>query len=87
MKRFIFDLILFISVFVFPWWISLLGVIVGIFIFDDFYEYIVAGFIIFALYSVGGERFISSPIYFSLIIIISYAIIQFIKSYIILYKK
>lgn len=87
MKRIIFDTILFILVFVCPWWVSLLGIIIGIFVFCNFYEYIGVCFIIFALYSVNNERFISSPVYFSLIVIISYLIIQVIKSHIILYKK
>lgn len=87
MKRVIFDIILFIFIFICPWWISFLYIIVGIFLFHDFYEYIVAGFIMFALYSVDNERIISSPVYFSLMVIISYAGIQFIKSHMILYKK
>lgn len=87
MKRVIFDIILFLSLFVLPWWISLFLVIIGIFIFDNFYEFIVSGIIFFSLYRAGNERLISSPIIFSLSLIIFYIVIQYIKSNIIFYKK
>ena len=87
MKRVIFDIILFISVFIFPWWISALMLLIGIFIFNNFYEFIVASVINFSLYSIGDDRIISSVVYFPLIIITIYIIIQFIKSNIILYKN
>lgn len=87
MKRVIFDSILLISVFVFPWWISALLVFVGIFVFNNFYEFIVAGVIIYSLFSVPGVKFIYSPIFFSSAIIILYIIIQLIRNNIILYKK
>jgi hypothetical protein len=87
MKRIIFDIILFTSVFIFPWWISILLLFVGIFIFDNFYEFIIASVIIYALYSVPEHGLISSPIFFSSVIIILYIIIQSIRNNIILYKK
>ena len=86
-KRVIFDIILFLSIFIFPWWVSLFLVAVGIFLFNNFYEFIVSSLIIYCLFAVGGGRFISSPIYFSLIIIFTYIFIQFIRSNMILYKK
>lgn len=86
MKRVIFDLILFVSVFIFPWWISLFLVLVGIFLFDNFYEFIVSGVIIYSIYATKGGQLISSPIFFSILIILSYIIIQLIRDNIILYK-
>jgi hypothetical protein len=86
-KRIIFDIVLFISVFVFPWWVSISLAFVGIFVFKDFYEFIITDVIIYSLFAIPGERLISSPIFFSLAIIILYVIIQFIRSNIILYKK
>jgi hypothetical protein len=87
MKRVIFDIILFISVFIFPWWISILLVFVGIFMFNNFYEFIIASVIVYSLYAIEGDRLISSPIFYSLIIITLYIVIQIIRSNIILYKK
>lgn len=87
MKRVIFDVILFISVFVLPWWVSALLLFVGIFIFNNFYEFIVFSVIVFSLYSIPSDRLITSPIFFSLTIIILYILIQSIRNNIILYKK
>ena len=87
MKRVIFDVILLISVFVFPWWISVLLLLIGIFIFKNFFEFIVANIIIYSLYAVSNDRLISSPVFFSALIIVLYIAIQIIRNNIILYKK
>lgn len=87
MKRVIFNVILFISIFIFPWWISLFLIFVGIFIFNNFYEFILVNIIIYSLYVTKDNRLISSPIFFSSIVIASYIIIQSIRNNIILYKK
>jgi len=87
MKRIYFDILLFISIFIFPWWVSFLFLIIGIFLFDNFYEFIIASLIIFIIYSPNDERLISSPLFFSSTIIVLYFIVQYIRSNIILYKK
>jgi hypothetical protein len=87
MKRIIFDIILFISVLISPWWISAFLVLVGSFIFDSFYEFIMACIIVYALYSIPGRGLLSSPILFSIFISILYIIIQLLKNNIILYRK
>jgi hypothetical protein len=86
-KRVVFDLILLISVFIFPWWASVIIILIGMFIFDRFYEFIIASSIIFSLYSILDGRIISSPVFFSLMIIALYTLIQYFKDNIILYKK
>lgn len=86
MKRVIFDIILFTSIFIFPWWISVLLLFLGIFVFNNFYEFIVASVIIYSLYAIPGDRIISSPIFFSSFIVILYIVIGYIKNNIILYK-
>lgn len=87
MKRVIFDIVLLISVFVFPWWISVLLLLVGIFIFKNFIEFIVTNVIIYSLYAVPNDRLITSPVFFSALIIVLYVIVQIIRNNIILYKK
>jgi hypothetical protein len=87
MKRVIFDIFLLISLYIFPWWISILLLFIGIFVFDNFYEFIVSNIIMYSMYATKSDRIISSSVFFPLIIIISYILIQFIKSNIILYKK
>lgn len=87
MKRVIFDLILLVLIFIFPWWVSLFFILLGIFIFNNFYEFIISGVIIYFIYVPSGNQLIYSPILFSITIIISYIIIQLIRDNIILYKK
>ncbi|HEY5588512.1 MAG TPA: hypothetical protein VIK86_06105 [Candidatus Paceibacterota bacterium] len=87
MKRVIFDIILFISIFVLPWWVSVLLMLAGMFIFNNFYEFLVASVIIYSLFATKGDRIISSSVYFPLIIIVCYISIQVIKNNMILYKK
>lgn len=87
MKRVIFDIGLLISVLVLPWWITMPLLFVGIFAFNQYYEFIIIGAIMFAIYSPIEHNLFSSPIFFSGIIIVLYVIIQLIRNNIILYKK
>lgn len=88
MKRVIFDILLFISIFIFPWWISIPLLFLGLFAFKNFYEFVVAGILTYSLYSpAGGDRLISSPVFLSAVIIIIFIVAQLIKDNIIFYKK
>ena len=87
LKRISFDVILFISIFIFPWWISAFLVLSGVFLFNNFYEFIGASVIAYSLYAIPSDRLISSPVLFAIIISILYIAIQYFKSNIILYKK
>ena len=87
MKRGLFDIILFLSLFILPWWVGGIMAIIGIFLFNNFYEFIISGVIIYSLYTIVGSGIFSSSIFFSALIIISYIIIQFIRSRIIIYNK
>jgi hypothetical protein len=87
MKRVIFDIILLLSVFILPWWISAVLALIGIFIFHEFYEFLAVGMIIHVLYVVPGPRVISSDIWFPVILVGVYVAIQALRRYIILYKN
>jgi hypothetical protein len=87
MKRVFFDILLFLSVLLLPWWASLFLAILGLFIFNKFYEYLIFGVIVFVLYSTRSSRIISSPVYFALILTLSFALIEIVKRNIIFYKK
>ncbi len=87
MYRVIFDVLLFIFLFIWPWWATLLLLFIGIFIFKNFYEFIIAILIIYSIYSIQGEGILYSSIFISLITIFSYFLIQYLKNNIILYKK
>jgi hypothetical protein len=86
MKRAIFNIILFISVFTFPWWATVIMLFIGIFTFRNFYEFIFVGAIIYSLYYIPKDNLISSPIFFTSSIVILYWILQFIRNNIFLYK-
>jgi len=86
-KRVIFDVVLILSAFILPWWVSGLLALIGIFIFDDFYEFVITGVIYYSLYANINNCLISFPIFFGTIIIVTYLIIQLIKNNLFLYKK
>lgn len=87
MKRVIFDIVLFISVFTMPWWLTAVLAFVGIFMFRSFYEFIIAWVAMYALFAIPGTNFISNPVYVSLIIGIVYIGIQYLRSNMIIYNN
>ncbi len=87
MKRAIFDFILFLSIFTLPWWITAVLAFSGIFIFKQFYEFILASMIVYALFVYQSERLIASPIFYPLIVCILFIGIEYLKSNMILYKN
>lgn len=87
MKRVIFDIILFLFLFILPWWVGFFMIFIGIFLFKNYIEFIVSGIIIYALYIIPGKGFFNSPIYFSAFILIIYLLIQILRHRIILYKN
>lgn len=44
------DIVLFLSIFLFPWWIALIIGIIGVFLYGAYGEFIIAGFILDAIY-------------------------------------
>lgn len=87
MKRVIFDIVLFLSVFILPWWITVPLSIFGIFLFRNFYEFLVVSAIMYALFAIPNRGVISSPIWFPVIVSVIYIVIQVFRSNIILYKN
>ncbi len=87
MKRVIFSILLFLSVFILPWYINVLLAFIGIFIYPQFYEFIVVAVIMYATYRIPSARIIASPIWFPLIVSVTYISIQFIRSHLIVYKN
>lgn len=87
MKRVIFDVLMFLSVFILPWWITAILALVGIFLFKKFYEFLVVSAIVYALFAIPSTRFIASPFWYPLTIGIIYIGVQFLRRHIILYKN
>ncbi|TSD03054.1 MAG: hypothetical protein Athens071416_314 [Parcubacteria group bacterium Athens0714_16] len=76
MIRFLADIILFLSIFIFPWWVSLLLILFCIFVFNNFYEALFFAFFIDSAYSL--SLFSSVNFYFGVSIFVS---IVFVFSY------
>ncbi len=87
MKRVFFDILLFLSIFILPWWVSAFVVFVGIFVFEQFYEFIAGGILMYVLYATEGTRLISSHIWFPAILSIIYLGIQTMRRYIIIFRN
>jgi len=86
MKRGVFDIIFFLIIFILPWWVSVILAFAGVFIFKNFYEFIIASLILYSLYFIGSTRFLAYPYYFFAVIIIVYVILQLIRRRIIFYS-
>jgi len=85
-KRILFDLFVLLSIFILPWWVSVLMVFVGIFVFDNFYEFILTAIIIYSLYNNGNISSLS-PVIFLGIIVIIFFIFEFIRSRTVFYDS
>ena len=87
MKRVIFDILLFLFIFLLPWWAILIWVIVGLFVFVNFYEFLVACIIIYGLTAIPQAKFLNSSILYYLGIVVFYILVQYLRRHIILYKN
>lgn len=77
--RILFDLILFFIICTQWWWLGVLLALVGTFYFKNFYELIVVGVIIDLLFGVPRIRFYGFEWYGTIISVILFAILRFIK--------
>ncbi|GEM_PF-842508 len=87
MKRIFFDIILFICIFVFPWWIVITFSVVGIFIFKNYYEFLISCIIIEVLSTTKTQNIHSKSFLVYLAIVIFYLFIQYLHDHILLYKN
>lgn len=74
-KRFVVDVVLFFSVFLFPWWATLIGAVLATFSFDSYFEGLVVGILLDALYGVPARSFIWDfplTLLFSFLLLISF---------------
>ncbi|MBU2109522.1 hypothetical protein KKB71_01000 [Patescibacteria group bacterium] len=78
-KRIIFDIVLFGSLFLAPWWVTVGLGILGLILFGNFWEAILAGFIIDAFYSLPEQKFFARFGVFSISALILFFIFNFIR--------
>ena len=87
MKRIFFDIVLFLSVFIFPWWASALLALLGSFLFKEFFEFLAVGVIIYIMYAIPGKEIFASRVWFHVILVFIFIGIQFLRRHAILYKN
>jgi hypothetical protein len=83
MKRVLFGIFLILSIFIFPWWISFLLSLLGLFYFENLYEVIVVGLGIDVLYGV-HFNVLGFDLFFTIIMLVIFYLITVFKRQIIL---
>ncbi|HEY4510241.1 MAG TPA: hypothetical protein VJJ73_00195 [Candidatus Paceibacterota bacterium] len=84
--RIVGDVILFIAIVAFPWWLSFIFAAAGAFFFRDYYEMLIAGLAIDSLYNaVGPDR--GFVYVFSITFAILFVIVFFLKQRLLLYVR
>ena len=86
-KRCIAGVLLFISVVVFPWWVSFVAALVLLFYCNRYYEAICAAFVFDLLYGVPLPMFFSFSFLFTLIMAVLFFVIEFLKPYLKFYSS
>ncbi len=69
LKRTLFDVVLVIGIFTLPWYATVILSIIGVFLFESFYEYLVINTVVYALYGGAGLGVFSDPLVYAIIII------------------
>lgn len=87
MKRILFDIFLFTFVFILPWWITLIWSIAGLFIFKNYYEFLISCIIFYVISTSKNYTFLNNSLIFYTSVIFFYLISKFIRRHIILYNN
>lgn len=86
MKRVIFDILLFLFMFLLPWWATLAWAVIGLFVFMNFYEFLISSIIIYTISTIPPNAIWSKSLIVYSSIIIFYLLVQYLRRHIILYK-
>ncbi|HEY4490058.1 MAG TPA: hypothetical protein VJC12_02275 [Candidatus Paceibacterota bacterium] len=76
LKRIFIDILLFVSVFIAPWWFTVILGFILVFLFENFYEVLIIGLIIDSLY---GAHSLTWTIAFSLLFLFSLFVKKHLK--------
>lgn len=85
MQRVIFSLVLIVLFFLIPWYLVALFTLVGLFLFDDYYEFFLISILIYSVYT--PMYYFITPFIFAISILIIFFGLNYLKKYIILYQK
>ncbi len=78
--RIIADVLIFSLIFVGPWWLSIVLISAGIFLFRHFYESLALAIFLDGLYSVPGVTFFGTGAFFTIIIVAIFLLSIFLKT-------
>ncbi len=87
MKRVAYDILLFFFIFLLPWWVTLIWAVLGLFIFKNFYEFLISSVAVYVMYYIHNSDFLSFSTVVYALIIIFYLIVQSLRRRMILYKN
>lgn len=87
MKRVFFDVLLVLCLFLVPWWAGFLLSVIGIFLFKNFYEFLLYGVFVYATYGFASDRLISGRLWLPAILLIIFFLIVKLKKIIIFYRQ
>ncbi|MSU55363.1 MAG: hypothetical protein EXS46_02365 [Candidatus Taylorbacteria bacterium] len=73
-KRAVADILILLSVFIFPWWVTFIVATICLFIFKNFYEIFVFGILIDILYGIPIRR-LPIPVFYTLLATIEYIVV------------
>lgn len=77
MKRILLNIALFISIVYLDWWITLIFAICGVFIFDNFYEAVMSGFLIDLLYGTPSDTFFGFWFIYAILFTLVYILCEY----------
>ncbi|PIP87321.1 hypothetical protein COW81_00835 [Candidatus Campbellbacteria bacterium CG22_combo_CG10-13_8_21_14_all_36_13] len=80
MNRLALDIIFFLSVFLFPWWLVMVFGVVLAFIFKNYFEIVFAGIIIDMIFGDKGIFLLPFPIFYTLLFLIIVVLVNLVKT-------
>ncbi|OHA28072.1 MAG: hypothetical protein A3D56_00130 [Candidatus Taylorbacteria bacterium RIFCSPHIGHO2_02_FULL_45_35] len=84
MKRVFANLFLFLSVLVFPWYVTVSALVIFIFLFRNFYEAAFFSFLLDVVYSTPGTYFLGVPFILTLASFVFLILASFLKRHLLL---
>lgn len=84
--RVVYGVVLLFASVLMPWWIVVAIGVAGAFMFDQFYEAIIAGLLIDLMFYTNGSGFFVIPVVFTLGGFVLYAMSEFLSKYLRLYE-
>lgn len=85
--RIIIDIFIILSIVTCPWWLTFLLVILGLFLFNKFYEAFLFGLILDSLYGISREVFLGKNYISILIVVVLFFLVNWLKKRLRIYSN